>query len=56
MTDTINKQELLKMLTLKKSKWLEIKEKKEEHDVTHENFISDIILAFDWIINDVTNL
>ena len=49
----ILKVDLLKMLDLKKSKWCELKGK--GHDVTHENFIDDIILAFDWIINDVEN-
>jgi len=52
--DYILKVDLLKMLDLKKSKWCELKGKNQ--DVTHENFIDDIILAFDWIINDVENL
>ena len=49
----ILKTDLLKMLALKKSKWCDMKG--QHQDVTHENFIDDIILAFDWIINDVEN-
>jgi len=52
------KMEVLEMLSLKKNKWIEIKKLKEkgEQNVVHENFIDDMILALDWIINDVTNM
>lgn len=58
MANTIDKKELLMMLSLKKSKWVEIREKERngEQDMTHENFINDVILTLDWVINDVTNM
>jgi len=58
MANTIDKKDLLMHLSLKKSKWMEIREKERmgEQNVTHENFINDVILTLDWIINDVTNM
>lgn len=47
----IEKTDLLKMLALKKNKWQELKGK--EYDATHENFISDVLLVYDWVINDI---
>ena len=51
MDNYIKKSDILKMLDLKKSQWLELKGK--NHDVTHENFIEDVILTLDWVILDV---
>jgi hypothetical protein len=50
----ILKTDILKMLDLKKNKWSELKGK--GHDVTHENFIEDVLLVLDWLIYDVENL
>ena len=48
------KREILEMLSLKKNKWYELKGK--DHDVTHENFIDDVILVLDWVIDDIEKL
>ena len=52
------KMEVLEMLSLKKNKWIEIKKLKEkgEQNVVHENFIDDMILALDWVINDIEKM
>jgi len=49
----ILKTDILKMLDLKKNKWSELKGK--GHDVTHENFIDDVLLVLDWMIKDIEN-
>jgi len=50
----IKKTDLLKYFSLKKNKWLEIKGR--DHDVTHENFISDVIWVLDWVMNDIETM
>lgn len=54
MSDNTLKQEILKKLSLDKCKWLEIKGKKQ--DVTHENFIDNVILVYDWIMSDIAKM
>ena len=56
MADIIQKVELLKALTLKKTKWMALKSKDKEQDTTYENFISDVILVLDWVIDDVERM
>lgn len=48
------KKEILEMLSLKKYKWSELKDKKQ--DVTQENFISNVIWTLDWIIGDIEKM
>lgn len=49
--DYIKKGDLLKDFNLKLSRWKELKDK--EQDVTHENFIDDVILVLGWVLNDI---
>lgn len=50
----ILKTDILKMLDLKKNKWSSLKGK--EQDVTQENFVDNVILVLDWVIDDVESL
>lgn len=56
MTDEyIKKGDLLKDFDLKLARWKELKEK-GNHDVTHENFIDDVILVYQWVLRDVERM
>jgi hypothetical protein len=48
----IKKGDLLRDFDLKLSRWKELKEK-GHHDVTHENFIDDVILVLGWVVGDI---
>lgn len=50
----ILKTDVLKMIDLKKNKWLEIKG--SDQDVTQENFVSNVIWAFDSVMFDIENM
>lgn len=50
----IKKYDILNMLDLKKAKWSELKS--NEQDVTHENFIDNVLLVLDWVMKDVESL
>lgn len=55
MTDEyLKKGDLLRDFDLKLAKWKEYKEKGQQ-DVTHENFIDDVILVLGWVITDIEN-
>ena len=54
MNTTIEKKDLLEYLALNEAKWKE--RKNLGQDVTHENFISDVILVYQWIIMDVEKM
>lgn len=59
MRDTLEKVDILKMLDLNVNKWREIKgneAKGHKQDVTHENFIDNVILVYEWIIRDVERM
>lgn len=49
----ILRTDILKLLDLKKNKWSALKGK--EYDVTHENFIDDVLLVLDWVMDDIAN-
>lgn len=51
----IKKIDLLKNFDLKLARWKELKEK-GHHDVTHENFIDDVILVLGWVLNDIAKM
>lgn len=48
------KKDVLQMLSLKKNQWMELKGK--EQDVTHENFVDNVILTLTWIMNDIERM
>lgn len=52
--ESIPKNEILKMLSLKKNRWMELKDR--EQDVVHENFINNVLLVLDWIVSDVEKM
>ena len=52
--DYILKTDVLKMLDLKINKWRELKGQRQ--DVTHENFIDDVILVYEWVIGDIEKM
>lgn len=52
--DYILKTDILKLITLKKNKWMEIKG--QDQDVVKENFIDNVIWAFDSIIIDIEKI
>ena len=54
MNKYINREDLLEMLNEKKNMWRSLK--KEGQDVTHENFIDDVVLALEWVIDGVEKL
>ena len=52
--DLIYKEDILKTLTLKKSKWSELKGKHQ--DITQENFIDNVILTINWLIDEIEKM
>lgn len=50
----ISKVDVLKMMVLNKNKWLEIKGNYQ--DVTQENFVDNVIWAFDYIMKDLEKM
>ena len=48
----IKKVDLLKDFDLKLARWKELKAQ-GQHDVTHENFIDDVILVLGWVVGDI---
>jgi len=58
MTDTIRKDELLKRLDMERDKWKAIKRHDQDvlQDVTHDNFIDNVILIYEWVIRDVEKM
>ena len=50
----ILKTDVLKMLDLNINKWSELKG--QNHDVTHENFIDDVILVYKWVLGEVEKM
>ena len=48
------KQEVLEMLSSNKDRWQELKGK--EYDTTHENFIDDVLLVYEWVIKDIEKM
>lgn len=48
------KKDVLEMLSLKKNQWLELKGK--EQDLTHENFVDNVILTINWIMSDIERM
>lgn len=54
LNDYILKTDILEMIELKINKWNEIKGKHQ--DVTHENFIEDVLLTLNWVKSDIENM
>lgn len=54
MKEYILKEDLLNILKAKKDAWRNLKGK--EQDVTHENFIDNVLLALEWISDEVENM
>lgn len=54
MNEYLNKKELLDLLSDKKNKWSELKGR--DHDVTHENFIDNVLFTLGWIIRDIERM
>ena len=52
--DNKYKKEVLEKLSLKKSKWMEIRGK--EQDVAQADFVTNVILVLDWVMRDVERL
>ena len=46
--------DVLKLITLKKNKWMEIKG--QDQDVTQENFADNVIWALDSVISDIEKM
>lgn len=46
--------DVLKLITLKKNKWMEIKG--QDQDVTQENFVDNVIWALDSVISDIEKM
>ena len=55
MKDTLVKVDVLKMIDLNINKWQEMKGR-GSYDVTHENFIDDVILVYQWVLRDVERM
>ena len=55
MSDTIKKVDVLKMLDLNINRWKELKTQ-GSYDVTHENFIDDVILVYQMVHRDVERM
>lgn len=55
MGDTLNKVEVMEMIGLNINKWTELKGK-GSYDVTHENFIDDVILVYQWVLRDIEQM
>lgn len=53
MNEYMKKKDILKMLDLKKNKWNALRNK--EQNVTHKNFVEDVVLVLDWIMRDIEN-
>ena len=56
MTDMIKKCDIIKRLDMEKDKWKAIKGHDRDQDVTHENFIDNVILIYEWVIRDVERM
>lgn len=55
MTDEyIKKGDILRMIDLHITRWSDLKGK--EQDVTQENFIDNVLLVLEWIMNDIEKL
>ena len=54
--DYYTKDEILRVLDLSKAKWIEYRNSPQKQDVTHENFIDDVILAYGLAISDIENM
>ena len=50
-----NVEKILEMLNSNKAKWESIKEnsRNNNQDVTHENFITDVLWTIDYIRNEI---
>lgn len=46
--------DVLKLITLKKNKWMDIKG--QDQDVTQENFVDNVIWALDSVISDIEKM
>ena len=56
MNDTyLKKTDVLKMIELNINKWNELKNQGSQ-DVTHENFITDVICAYQMMLRDVERM
>lgn len=55
MNEYLSKHEILKNINLNIAKWKELK-KKGSYDVTHENFLDDVILVYEWVLNDIEKM
>ena len=53
--ETIYKADLLDILNDNLNEWKMLKESEQEQDVTTENFISDVIYVYDWVVKTVEN-
>lgn len=54
MKNTLEKNDIIKMLDTNANKWRDLKG--HEQDVTHENFIDNVILVYEWIIRDIERM
>lgn len=52
MNETLNKVDILKMIDLNINKWSEMKAR-GTFDITHENFIDDVLLVYQWVQRDI---
>lgn len=50
----LNKTDILEKLSLSINKWKSLKNEKQ--DVTHENFIDDVILVYQWVMADIEKM
>ena len=55
MEETLKKKDVLEMICLNINKWPELK-MKGTHDVTHENFIDDVLLVYQWVLRDIEKM
>ena len=53
--ETIYKADLLEILNDNLNEWKMLKEKEAQQDVTTENFISNVIYVYDWVLKTVEN-
>ena len=56
MTDTIRKCDIIKRLDMERDKWKAIKGHDNGQDVTQENFIDNVILVYEWLIDDIQKM
>ena len=54
MNKTIEKDDLLKLLSLQSNQWKELRG--QFQDVTQENFIDNVILVLSWVMRDVEKM